>query len=133
MPAGQSPVGQLADWPTRALSAVIDFFGPFVIANVLYYANHTLGYILWFAALGWSLFQAYQAGATGQSYGRKIAGTRLLTENTGQLIGGGMGIARYFVHILDVLPCYIGFLWPIWDKKRQTFADKIIKTVVIKI
>ena len=33
-------------------------------------------------------------------------------------------------HILDALPCYLGYLWP-RDRKRQTFADKIVKTVVI--
>ena len=33
--------------------------------------------------------------------------------------------------ILDSLACYIDWLFPIWDAKRQTFADKIISTVVI--
>ena len=33
--------------------------------------------------------------------------------------------------ILDSLACYIGWLFPIWDAKRQTLADKIISTVVI--
>jgi hypothetical protein len=33
---------------------------------------------------------------------------------------------------LDSLACYVGWLWPIWDSKRQTFADKIMKTVVVR-
>jgi len=36
------------------------------------------------------------------------------------------------LHILDALPLFLGFLWPIWDAKKQTFADKIIKSVVVK-
>ena len=36
-----------------------------------------------------------------------------------------------FVHILDAIPCYVGLLWPLWDNKRQTFADKILKMVVL--
>lgn len=27
--------------------------------------------------------------------------------------------------------CNIGYLFPLWDPKRQTIADKIMKTVVI--
>jgi hypothetical protein len=42
-----------------------------------------------------------------------------------------MAFARDIVHLLDSLPCYIGFLWPLWDAKRQTFADKILSTVVV--
>ena len=35
-------------------------------------------------------------------------------------------------HVLDSLPCYLGYLWPLWDAKRQTFADKIMSTVVVE-
>ena len=31
----------------------------------------------------------------------------------------------------DSIICYIGWLFPLWDSKRQTLADKIMKTVVI--
>ena len=77
------------------------------------------------------LYNAYLSGVTGQSIGKKQAGIRLLRESDGQVIGGGLGIGRYFLHILDALPCYIGFLWPLWDAKKQTFADKILHTVVV--
>ena len=33
-------------------------------------------------------------------------------------------------HILDALT-YVGFLWPLWDAKRQTFADMLMRTVVV--
>jgi hypothetical protein len=26
---------------------------------------------------------------------------------------------------------YLGYLWPLWDAKRQTFADEICSTVVL--
>ncbi len=42
-----------------------------------------------------------------------------------------MSFVRAILHILDALPCLIGYLWPLWDSKRQTFADKIMGTVVI--
>ena len=42
-----------------------------------------------------------------------------------------MAFVRQLAHILDGIPCYIGYLWPLWDAKRQTFADKVIGTYVI--
>jgi uncharacterized RDD family membrane protein YckC len=122
-----------ADWGKRAYGALFDFVGPFLIAGIFYAINRPLGSIVWLAALGWSLYNAYQAGETGQSYGKRMAGTRLLSEATGGPIGGGLGIGRYFVHIVDSIPCYLGWVWPIWDSKRQTFADKLLKTAVVPV
>ena len=39
---------------------------------------------------------------------------------------------RYLLNIVNAIPCYLGYLWPLWDSKRQTFADKIMSTYVIK-
>jgi uncharacterized RDD family membrane protein YckC len=133
-PAGApGPGGTYADWPKRAYSALIDFVGPSLVAAIFYRASGGLGTLLYLAALAWAIYNAYLGGSTGQSYGKKIAGTRLILEATGQPPGGGLGIGRYFLHILDALPCYVGFLWPLWDSKRQTFADKIVKTVVVTV
>jgi len=32
---------------------------------------------------------------------------------------------------VDALPCMIGYLFPLWDARRQTFSDKIMNTVVL--
>ena len=39
---------------------------------------------------------------------------------------------RQLAHIVDSLICYIGWLFPLWDAKRQTIGDKIMGTVVVK-
>lgn len=129
--AAPAPAGAYADWPKRALSGVIDFVAPFIAALILSRISSGLGFVAYLAALGWALYNAYLGGQTGQSYGKQIAGTRLVSEATGQPIGGAMGIGRYFVHVIDSIPCYLGFLWPLWDAKRQTFADKVLKTIVV--
>jgi uncharacterized RDD family membrane protein YckC len=83
-------------------------------------------------SIGLGIYNRYiLAGRTGQSWGRKALNIRLLSEATGQPIGGGMAFVRDLAHILDGLPFYIGYLFPLWDAKRQTFADKILKTVVV--
>jgi len=38
---------------------------------------------------------------------------------------------RYAPRPQGSLLCYLGWFWPIWDRKRQTFADKIMRTVVV--
>jgi uncharacterized RDD family membrane protein YckC len=134
---GEAPAsavgGNYAEWPMRVLSALIDYVVPFIIAGIVYTISDVLGTVVYIAALVWAFYQAYQGGATGQSMGKQMVGTRVISEATGQPIGGGMGIARYLLHIVDALPCYIGYLWPLWDAKKQTFSDKIVKTVVVKV
>jgi uncharacterized RDD family membrane protein YckC len=74
-----------------------------------------------------------QGGKTGQTWGRKTMNIRLIGEATGQPIGALMAFVRDLAHIVDGLPCYIGWLFPLWDAKRQTLADKIMKTVVVEV
>ena len=52
-------------------------------------------------------------------------------EDSGQTPSQNTAILRALAHFLDGLVCAIGFLFPLWDTKKQTFADKIAKTVVI--
>jgi len=72
-----------------------------------------LGLLIDLIGLAWALYNAYQAGETGQSYGKRMTGIKLLRESDGGFIGGGAAIGRYFVHILDSLACLLGWLWPL--------------------
>lgn len=74
----------------------------------------------------------FQQGKTGQSWGKKALGLRLVSEQTGQPIGAGMAFVRDLAHIIDSIICYVGWLFPLWDAKRQTIADKLIKTLVVR-
>ena len=122
-----------ASWWQRVLSALIDYVALGILAGI-FFVSHVLvlAYLIDLVALVWGIYNSYLGGATGQSYGKKMVGTRLLKEADGTFIGGGAGVGRWFVHILDGIPCYLGYLWPLWDSKRQTFADKIMGTIVIQ-
>lgn len=89
-----------------------------------------LGYLLGFAFTLWNV--AFRQGKTGQTIGKSVLGTRLVGDRTGQPVGAGMAFVRSLAHILDSMPFYLGYLWPLWDAKRQTFADKVCATVVVK-
>jgi len=69
---------------------------------------------------------------TGQSWGEQVARTRLIDEWTGRPLGAGTAFLRLLAHLFDSAACYLGWLFPIWDRpKRQTFADKIMHTIVV--
>jgi uncharacterized RDD family membrane protein YckC len=120
---------QLADWGTRAGGYLVDFGISFAVQFLVGLVDPALGQLVGFAVF---LYFGYLTGTTGQTPGRKVVGIRVLREADGQVLGPGAGIGRGFLHILDALPLLLGFLWPIWDRKKQTFADKIIKSVVVK-
>ena len=80
----------------------------------------------------WIYNRAILQGRTGQSWGKQVLKLRLVRMADGQPMGGGMAFLRDLLHILDALLCYLGFLWPIWDARRQClFSDKIMNTVVL--
>ena len=70
-------------------------------------------------------------GRTGYTFGKTVVGIKLVGDRSGQPVGAGMSFVRQLAHIVDGLICYIGYLWPLWDAKRQTIGDKIVGTVVI--
>ena len=136
MPGGGMPAapGQwagppLAEWPTRAAGWLIDTVISLVPYVILLRINVALALLALLGILG---YQLVIQGQTGQTIGKKVMNIKLLREADGQPVGVGMSIGRYFVHFLDAIPCYIGYLWPLWDAKKQTFADKILQTVVVK-
>ena len=141
-PAGYYMGHKLGNWLQRVGALLIDYL---VIAVPIGIAIGIIGggrnnsggaglvagllYLIGFGV--WIYNRWFLAGRTGQSWGKQALGLKLLRMDNGQPIGAGMAFVRDIAHILDGLPCYIGYLWPIWDNRRQTFADKVVSTVVI--
>ena len=94
--------------------------------------NGLITFVLWLAYIGFVAYNTwYLGGTTGYSIGRKIAKVKVVDEATGQPIGMLKGFLRHLAHIIDSLICLVGWLFPLWDAKKQTIADKIMQTVVI--
>ena len=73
----------------------------------------------------------YRQGTTGSTVGKSVLRFQVVSGKTWQPIGFGRSLVRQFVHAVDALPCFIGYLFPLWDAKRQTLADKIMTTVCV--
>ena len=83
------------------------------------------------AGLGWNAYNRWIiAGRTGQSLGKRTTKIRLIGEQTKAPIGAKNAFIRDLVHILDALTL-VGYLWPLWDDRKQTFADQIMRTIVV--
>ncbi|MGH3766875.1 MAG: RDD family protein [Pseudonocardiaceae bacterium] len=129
----------LADFGARAVSFVIDYVTPVIVVNLLLAIGAVTGGAAWrltFAVvgylglLGFGLWNSgYLQGSTGRSLGRRVAGTRLVMLETGRPAGFRRAVIRQICHLLEF---GIGYLWPLWDGQRQTFADKIVRTVVVR-
>jgi len=83
------------------------------------------------AASLWVWNRGVLEGRSGSSLGKRAVGTRLVRASTGEPLGVGSTLLRDVCHIADG-PLLLGCLWPLWDARRQTFADKILDTVVIR-
>ncbi len=140
----------LASWPERfgagmldallivspALAAMV-FFATSNVSTADIMAGHggrtlLINDLLWLSALLLYVYDRWLLqGRTGQTWGKRILRIRLLRMDNGLPVGPGHAFIRDLAHMLDV-PCLpIGLLWPLWDARRQTFADKLASTVVI--
>ena len=76
------------------------------------------------------VYNRWYLGGRGQSFGKKTLGLTLVGETSGQPIGMARAFLRDLAHTVDAIICFVGYLFPLWDRKRQTLADKIMTTVV---
>jgi uncharacterized RDD family membrane protein YckC len=157
------PTENYTPWVTRVLAYLIDFVPVGIVASIGYVimivsteqvcSTVPSGYDMTptctmqpsgVGLLAQSLFSlaafafviwnnGYKQGTTGSSIGKSIMKFKVVSETTGQPIGFGMSVVRQFAHIVDSLICGIGYLFPLWDAKRQTLADKIMTTVCLPI
>lgn len=151
---------ELAGWTRRVMAYLFDSFlytvaaAPAILGYVLViqdlttynetwgnnpgpgfeFSDMSLGLMLLGGALA-AAFYIYnwviRQGRTGYTLGKTMLGIKLVGEHSKQPIGAGLSFVRQLVHIVDGLACNLGYLWPIWDARKQTFADKIMNTLVI--
>lgn len=124
----------------RVIAFIVDelVLVPFALIGYVLISQGGAGYI----TAGVSAFAYGQAmafynrcilmGVTGQSWGKMLTGTRLLSERTGEPLGVGRTIVRDMCHAVDFV-LVIGSFFPIFDRKRQSLADKIAGSVVVNV
>jgi uncharacterized RDD family membrane protein YckC len=139
-PGPQVPQYQYSDWITRVGAYLIDAVPIIIVGIVVGIIAGIVGsagldvflYLVFFvASIGYSIWNRWIQGGQGQTIGKKMMNIKLVSEATGQPIGTLNAFVRDICHFVDGIICDIGYLFPLWDPKKQTLADKIMKTVVI--
>jgi uncharacterized RDD family membrane protein YckC len=134
-PWGEPPVhacgAQLASWLHRVVGRVIDVAAVLAPAAAVWWVTgskpaYAVVASVLVLVIGWT------NGAYGTSPGKRVVGLRLVRDSDGQVSGGLIGIARELAHLVDTWSLMIGWFFPLWDRKRQTFADKVCGTVVVR-
>nr|WP_272956603.1 RDD family protein [Kribbella solani] len=137
----------MADWPIRvgaylldALLTAIPSIAGVLIALVIDGNKEDLGpggglamvggFVLAFVVWVWN--RIVRQGRTGQSFGKKVTGLRIVDARTGQLIGTGKTVGREVCAQIFNQLCVLNVLWPLWDDKQQTWHDKVVDDVVIR-
>ena len=75
-------------------------------------------------------FTGFFGSARGQTLGMRANGIRVYDFSGRGPIGYRRGALRYLGLILSEFTLGLGFLWMLWDREKQTWADKIADTVV---
>jgi uncharacterized RDD family membrane protein YckC len=89
--------------------------------------------VAWLAILGYGVWNfGRRQGRTGSSIGKSVMGLRVVDAASGEPIGFLRSVIRQFAHVLELLSLGLGYLWPLWDSKGQTFADKLASTVCVR-
>lgn len=68
----------------------------------------------------------------GWSLGRALMGISVVCPDGGSP-GLGRLLLRDLAHLLDTISVFVGWLWPLWDARRRTFADLLLRTEVRRV
>jgi uncharacterized RDD family membrane protein YckC len=66
-----------------------------------------------------------------QTLGKRAIGA-VVTDTQLQPIGYARALGRLLAEIVSAIPLNLGYLWPLWDRQRQTFHDKLAGTLVVR-
>jgi len=124
------------------LDALLVLFGSTVLAfavSVLFWflsvfdSGNTLSFTNILIVMGLLFSLVYFVGSwakTGQTIGKSTLNIQVVGAD-GMPVSWGRSLARYFGYIINVVAASIGFLWIVFDPKRQGWHDKIAGTYVV--
>lgn len=134
--------GQPADWSARAGAFSIDvLFGlaALVCLGLLGWSAPQGGWLWWICTLAAAavllavaLNRMLLPVITGWSVGRRVFAIAVV-ERDGSPVGPWRLLLRDAAHLLDTLPVFLGWLLPLLDPRRRTFADIVARTEVREV
>ncbi len=113
----------------RVAAALIDVIILVFVPGFVSNNNQTASAIAGILALA---YETWMIGMYGATIGKMVMKIRVVSES-GKRIDYPTALVRTLSSYLSVAVFCLGILWVIWDIKRQSWHDKIAKTVVVKV
>jgi uncharacterized RDD family membrane protein YckC len=123
--------GEVAGFWRRFGAAFIDGVLVGIVDTILRYFLSEAGSVL--AILVSFVYYTYFHGTTGQTPGDAALGIKVLDIETREVIGYQRAFVRCLVSIVSGLVLVLGYLWMLWDPRRQTWHDKAAGTLPIRV
>ena len=128
----------LAPWHIRACAFAIDVLPAAAVATTMALVSFTVpargawwwvsSCVLGIAVLAMLVNRLLLPTIFGWSLGRALCGIAVVRRNGGAIGAWGL-LLRDLAHLLDTVSV-VGWLWPLWDSQRRTFADMLLRTEV---
>ncbi len=136
----QRPV-QLAEFGNRLGAYFVDLVlyglamvGVIVLSVLASIVIHpVLGGLVWFGGGLYLYVMYFRHMGRGQTWGSRVAGVKVVNARTGEPIGGGQAFLRCLVAGFSGLFFMLGYLSMLWNDRKQTWHDRAVGSVVIKV
>lgn len=134
------PDGRPAGWWARAGAFGIDvLLGAAVAAGLLLVGWSAAGWLRWACLVAAAVViiavavnRVVLPALTGWSLGRAVFGIAVV-DRDGEPVAPWRLLLRDLAHVLDTLPLFLGWLWPLIDRRGRTFADILAGTQVREV
>ncbi|MFA5776648.1 MAG: RDD family protein [Patescibacteria group bacterium] len=116
------------------LIGIANFVLGFVLGTVLGGAKWVQSVANLIAMAMAASYYVYFISQRGQTIGKKVMHLRVQNITTGQNLDVVSAILREIVgKFLSGVVLLLGYFWMLWDDKKQTWHDKIAKSIVVKV
>lgn len=136
------PEKALAPWHLRVAAFAVDALAGLAVAITMALVSFTLPpYRAWWWVCMVACALAFLAvlvnrlllpTVTGWSLGRAQFGIAVARRD-GKEISPWWLLLREVAHLVDTAALLVGWLWPLWDSQRRTFADMLVRTEVLRV
>lgn len=134
------PSGPRAGFGARLGATLLDLLVLLVVGGLLTgllylvtgEAGAFVGYLLAVFVIPIVYFTYFQGRPSGQTPGKRVCNIRVIDANSGGPIGYGRALGRVlFAWFISSFICYLGYLWMLWDREKQTWHDKVTSALVV--
>ena len=134
------PSGPRAGFGARLLATLIDFvvflaLGGLLTGLLYLAAGETgawTGYLIAAFLIPTAYHTYFEGRPAGQTPGKRLCKIRVIDARNGGPIGYGRAFGRWlFEWFISSSVCWLGYLWMLWDREKQTWHDKVTSSLVV--